>query len=146
MAKVTAKDFARLKRAEYESGESGGTESGVHVLGAVAGRIQAAKRRTNPTHHASSSSWRSKNPQTALLKQVKGVGTLIAMTYMLTLLKIRIALRKKSRRVGLLWGLTAATGRNSGVERAAVAYQQRGRPLILRILSCRGAVLGRLGL
>ena len=65
-------------------------------------------------------------PQVALLKQVKGVGTLIALTFLLTL-EDRASLSQESRR-GLLPG-TAAGTQKLGPERAADAHQQRRRPV-----------------
>ena len=63
-------------------------------------------------------------PQTALLKQVKGVGTLIALTYMLTLEDPHRF--RKSRDAGCYRGAAAGTA-ELGAERAADAHQQRGR-------------------
>ena len=63
-------------------------------------------------------------PQTALLKQIKGVGTLIALTYMLTLEDPHRF--RKSRDVGCYAG-TATGAQKLGAERTADAYQQRRR-------------------
>ena len=63
-------------------------------------------------------------PQVARLKQVKGVGTLIALTYLLTL-EDRASFSKEPRR-GLLSG-AAARAEKLGAERAADAHQQGRR-------------------
>jgi hypothetical protein len=65
-------------------------------------------------------------PQTALLKQVKGVGTLIALTYMLTLEDPHRF--RKSRDAGCYAGLQPAR-RNSGQREPQMHNQQRGRSL-----------------
>jgi hypothetical protein len=59
----------------------------------------------------------------ALVEQVKGVGTLIALTYLLTL-EDPHRFRKKSRR-GLLFRVAART-EELGAKRTADAHQQRG--------------------
>ena len=64
-------------------------------------------------------------PQVALLKQIKGVGTLIA--HVLADAGRSASLRQESRR-GQLSGTTARTP-EIGAERAAVAHQQRRRSL-----------------
>ena len=61
-------------------------------------------------------------PQVALLKQIKGVGTLIALTFLLDVGR-SASLWQEPRR-GLLSG-TAAGTQKLGTERAADAYQQR---------------------
>ena len=76
-------------------------------------------------------------PQVALLKQVKGVGTQIALTYVLTLDDAhRFA---KSREVGCFLGLKPGR-RDSGESRAADANQQRRRPLFENDDGARGTL------
>jgi len=65
-------------------------------------------------------------PQVALLKQVKGVGTLIALTLLLTLEDAHRF--RKSRDVGCYLGSTAWAAR-LWPERTADAHQQRRRSL-----------------
>jgi transposase len=65
-------------------------------------------------------------PQVALLKQIKGVGTLIALTFLRTL--GRPAPLPQEPRRGLLSGTTART-QELGPARAADAYQQGRRSL-----------------
>ena len=76
-------------------------------------------------------------PQVALLKQVKGVGTQIALTYVLTLDDPhRFA---KSREVGCFLGFkTWAQGLRR--EPTATAHQQRGRPLFENDAGARGTL------
>ena len=62
-------------------------------------------------YDARSRSWPKSYPETALLKQVKGVGTLIALTYVLTLEDPRRF--RSSRDAGCFVGLQPAR-RNSG--------------------------------
>ncbi len=65
-------------------------------------------------------------PEVSLLKQVKGVGTQIALTYVLTLEDpYRFA---KSREVGCFLGLRPGR-RNSGESEPAEGHQQRRRPV-----------------
>ena len=65
-------------------------------------------------------------PEVSLLKQVKGVGTQIALTYVLT---IEDPYRfEKSREVGCFLGLKPGR-RNSGEQRATEENQQRRRPV-----------------
>jgi len=82
-------------------------------------------------------------PQVALLKQVKGVGTLIALTFLLTLedpLRFR-----KSRDVGCYLGLQPGR-RNSGQSEPQMHISKEGDPY-LRTLLVQGAqhILGPFG-
>ncbi len=83
-------------------------------------------------------------PQTALLKQVKGVGTLIAMTYMLTLEDPHRF--GKSRDVGCYLGLQPGR-RNSGRSEPQLHISKEGDPY-LRTLLVQGAqhILGPFGI
>src|SRR5450432_818181 len=65
-------------------------------------------------------------PQVALLTQIKGVGTLIALTYMLTLEDPHRF--RKSRDVGCYLGIAARTTK-LGAERAPDAHQQGRRSI-----------------
>jgi transposase len=82
-------------------------------------------------------------PQVALLKQVKGVGTLIALTFLLTL---EDAYRfRKSRDVGCYLGLQPGR-RNSGQSEPQMRISKEGDPY-LRTLLVQGAhhILGPFG-
>jgi transposase len=83
-------------------------------------------------------------PQTALLKQVKGVGTLIALTYMLTLEDPHRF--QKSRDVGCYLGLQPGR-RNSGQSEPQMHISKEGDPY-LRTLLVQGAqhILGPFGI
>jgi transposase len=83
-------------------------------------------------------------PQTALLKQVKGVGTLIALTYMLTLEDPHRF--QKSRDVGCYLGLQPGR-RNSGKSEPQMHISKEGDPY-LRTLLVQGAqhILGPFGI
>ena len=72
-------------------------------------------------------------PQVALLKQIKGVGTLIALTYMLTLEDPHRF--GKSRDVGCYLGLQPGR-RNSGQSEPQLHISKEGDPY-LRTLWCR---------
>jgi len=82
-------------------------------------------------------------PQTALLKQIKGVGTLIAVTYMLTLEDPHRF--GKSRDVGCYLGLQPGR-RNSGQSEPQMHISKEGDPY-LRTLLVQGAhhILGPFG-
>jgi transposase len=82
-------------------------------------------------------------PQTALLKQVKGVGTLIALTYMLTLEDPHRF--RKSRDAGCYAGLQPGR-RNSGQSEPQMHISKEGDPY-LRTLLVQGAhhILGPFG-
>ena len=73
-------------------------------------------------------------PQVALLKQMKGVGTLIALTFLLTL-EDPHRFRQEPRR-GLLSGVAAGT-EELGTERAAAAHQQGRRSAICERCWCK---------
>jgi len=83
-------------------------------------------------------------PQTALLKQVKGVGTLIALTYMLTLEDPHRF--RKSRDAGCYLGLQPGR-RNSGQSEPQMHISKEGDPY-LRTLLVQGAqhILGPFGI
>jgi len=83
-------------------------------------------------------------PQTALLKQIKGVGTLIALTYMLTLEDPHRF--QKSRDVGCYLGLQPGR-RNSGQSEPQLHISKEGDPY-LRTLLVQGAqhILGPFGI
>ena len=82
-------------------------------------------------------------PQVALLKQVKGVGTLIALTYLLTLEDAQRF--RKSRDVGCYLGLQPGR-RNSGQSQPQMHISKEGDPY-LRTLLVQGAqhILGPFG-
>src|SRR5271163_4378950 len=83
------------------------------------------------------------HPQVALLKQVKGVGTLIALTYMLTLEDPHRF--RQSRDVGCYLGLQPGR-RNSGQSEPQMHISKEGDPY-LRTLLVQGAqhILGPFG-
>jgi len=86
---------------------------------------------------------RQSYPETALLKQIKGVGTLIALTYMLTLEDPHRF--GKSRDVGCYLGLQPGR-RNSGQSEPQMHISKEGDPY-LRTLLVQGAqhILGPFG-
>ena len=83
-------------------------------------------------------------PQTALLKQIKGVGTLIALTFLLTLEDPQRF--RKSRDVGCYLGLQPGR-RNSGQSEPQMHISKEGDPY-LRTLLVQGAqhILGPFGI
>jgi transposase len=83
-------------------------------------------------------------PQVALLKQIKGVGTLIALTFLLTLEDPHRF--RKSRDVGCYLGLQAGR-RNSGQREPQLHISKEGDPY-LRTLLVQGAqyILGPFGI
>src|SRR5438046_9645878 len=82
-------------------------------------------------------------PQVALLKQIKGVGTLIALTFLLTLEDPHRF--RKSRDVGCYLGLQPGR-RNSGQSEPQLHISKEGDPY-LRTLLVQGAqhILGPFG-
>ena len=82
-------------------------------------------------------------PQVALLKQVKGVGTLIALTYVLTLDDPRRF--RRSRDAGCFAGLRPG-GRNSGMSQPQLHISKEG-DVYLRTMLVQGAhyILGPFG-
>ena len=86
---------------------------------------------------------KDKYPQVALLKQVKGVGTLIALTFLLTLEDPHRF--RKSREVGCYLGLQPGR-RNSGQSEPQMHISKEGDPY-LRTLLVQGAqhILGPFG-
>jgi transposase len=82
-------------------------------------------------------------PQTAVLKQIKGVGTLIALTYMLTLEDPHRF--RKSRDAGCYLGLQPGR-RNSGQSEPQMHISKEGDPYLRRLL-VQGAhpILGPFG-
>jgi len=87
---------------------------------------------------------RERYPQTALLKQIKGVGTLIALTFLLTLEDPHRF--GKSRDVGCYLGLQPGR-RNSGQSESQMHISKEGDPY-LRTLLVQGAqhILGPFGI
>jgi transposase len=71
-------------------------------------------------------------PQTALLKQVKGVGTLIALTYLLTLEDPHRF--RKSRDAGCYVGLQPGRRRNSGQRAPQMHISKEGDPYLRTLL------------
>ena len=84
------------------------------------------------------------NPQVELLKQIKGVGTLIALTFLLTLEDPHRF--RKSRDVGCYLGLQPGR-RNSGQSEPQLHISKEGDPY-LRTLLVQGAqhILGPFGI
>ena len=82
-------------------------------------------------------------PQVALLKQIKGIGTLIALTFLLTLEDPHRF--GKSRDVGCYLGLQPGR-RNSGQSEPQMQFGKEGDPY-LRTLRVQGAqhILGPFG-
>ena len=112
--------------------------------GAVAGGNRIAERAHCASTTSASRSWRKQSyPQVALLKQIKGVGTLIALTFLLTLEDPHRF--RKSRDVGCYLGLQPGR-RNSGQSEPQMHISKEGDPY-LRTLLVQGAqhILGPFG-
>ncbi|MFZ0588320.1 MAG: transposase, partial [Candidatus Sulfotelmatobacter sp.] len=78
-------------------------------------------------------------PQVALLKQIKGVGTLIALTFLLTLEDPHRF--HKSRDVGCYLGLQPGR-RNSGQSQPQLHISKEGDPYLRTLLARRAAHSG----
>ena len=111
--------------------------------GAVAGGDRIAERADRECNERIEKLAQESYPQVALLKQIKGVGTLIALTYMLTLEDPQRF--RKSRDVGCYLGLQPGR-RNSGQSEPQMHISKEGDPY-LRTLLVQGAhhILGPFG-
>jgi transposase len=109
------------------------------LLGAIEVLSQQIREYTERIEHLATTSY----PQVALLKQVKGVGTLIALTFMLTLEDAHRF--RKSRDVGCYLGLQPGR-RNSGQSEPQMHISKEGDPY-LRTVLVQGAqhILGPFG-
>ena len=145
LAKSLWREIAWLQRAQHESGESGKLESGTATrTGAVAGGHRIAERANLRVQRTHRSVAQQSYPQVALLKQIKGVGTLIALTFLLTLEDPHRF--RKSRDVGGYLGLQPGR-RNSGQSEPQMHISKEGDPY-LRTLLVQGAqhILGPFGI
>ena len=78
--------LARLQCAQPEPGEGGELESGTATrTGAVASAIEELSERICEYNDQIKALAEASYPHVGLLKQIKGVGTLIALTFLLTL-------------------------------------------------------------
>jgi transposase len=111
--------------------------------GTIAGGIESLSERIHECNERIEQVAQQSYPQTALLKQVKGVGTLIAMTFLLTLEDPHRF--RKSRDVGCYLGLQPER-RNSGQSEPQMHISKEGDPY-LRTLLVQGAhhILGPFG-
>jgi transposase len=114
-----------------------------HALEPLLAGIEAVSERIGEYNERIEQLAQQSYPQTALLKQVKGVGTLIALTYMLTLEDPHRF--QKSRDVGCYLGLQPGR-RNSGRSEPQLHISKEGDPY-LRTLLVQGAqhILGPFG-
>ncbi len=121
LAKNYGAATAWVQRAEYESGESRASESGTAsgTSTSLLAAIESVSEQIAEYNERIEKLAQESYPQVALLKrQIKGVGTLIALTFLLTLEDPHRF--RKSRDVGLLSG-AAAGAQKLGTERAAAA-------------------------
>jgi transposase len=133
-----------MQRAEYESGESCGVQSGTRsALEPLLAGIESLSERIRECNERIENLAREKYPQAARVQQIKGVGTLIALTFVLTLEDPHRF--PKSRDVGGYLGLQPGR-RNSGQSEPQMHISKEGDPH-LRTLLVQGAhhILGRLG-
>jgi transposase len=115
-----------------------------HALEPLLAGIEAVSERIREYNERLEQLAQQSYPQTALLKQVKGVGTLIALTYLLTLEDPHRF--GKSRDVGCYLGLQPGR-RNSGRSEPQLHISKEGDPY-LRTLLVQGAqhILGPFGI
>jgi transposase len=106
--------------------------------------IESLSERIAEYHDRVEALAQNRYPQVALLKQIKGVGTLIALTYLLTLEDPHRF--RKSRDVGCYLGLQPGR-RNSGQSEPQMHISKEGDPY-LRTLLVQGAqhILGPFGI
>jgi transposase len=112
-------------------------------LGPLLGAIESLSQRIYEYNQQIGKIAKESYPQVARLEQVKGVGTLIALTYMLTLEDAQRF--RKSRDVGCYVGLQPGR-RNSGQSEPQLHISKEGDPY-LRTLLVQGAhhILGPFG-
>jgi Transposase IS116/IS110/IS902 family len=126
----------RLQYAEYESGESRKLESGAASRAeTTVERNRVPERAHRGIQRAHREPGTAEHPQLALLKQIKGVGTLIALTFLLTLEDPHRF--RKSRDVGGYLGLQPGR-RNSGQSDPQMHISKECDPY-LRTLLVQGA-------
>ena len=144
LAKSYGERLRGLQSTQYECRESAEAEPGTASgAGTVAGRHRIAERADSRIQPADREDRQESYPQVARLKQVKGVGTLIALTYLLTLEDAQRF--RKSRDVGCYVGLQPGR-RNSGQSEPQLHISKEGDPY-LRTLLVQGAhhILGPFG-
>ena len=142
---VLRRTIARLQRAEYESGKSRRTQSWLQAaLQPLLAALESLSEQIAEYNERIEKLGQESYPQVALLKQVKGVGTLIALTYMLTLEDPHRF--RQSRDVGSYLGLQPGR-RNSGLSEPQMHISKEGDPY-LRTLLVQGAqhILGPFGI
>ena len=135
---------ARLQRVQYESGEAEGLSPELQrALELLLAGIESLSERILECNERIEQLAQESYPQVARLKQVKGVGTLIALTYLLTLEDAHRF--RKSRDVGCYLGLQPGR-RNSGQSEPQMHISKEGDPY-LRTLLVQGAhhILGPFG-
>ena len=144
LAKSYGERLRGCNRAQYGSGKSGRAESGTAGrVAAAAGGVEALSEQIRECNERIEKLAGESYPQVALLKQIKGVGTLIALTFLLTLEDAHRF--RKSRDVGCYLGLQPGR-RNSGQSEPQMHISKEGDPY-LRTLLVQGAqhILGPFG-
>src|SRR5881296_2337694 len=134
----------RVQCAQHESGESRGLSPELQrALEPLLAGIETLSEHIREYNERIEQLAQESYPQVALLKQVKGVGTLIALTFLLTLEDAHRF--RKSRDVGCYLGLQPGR-RNSGQSEPQLHISKEGDPY-LRTLLVQGAhhILGPFG-
>jgi transposase len=134
-----------MQRAQYESGEAESLSAELQrALEPLLAGIEAVSERIREYNERIEQLVQKSYPQVALLKQIKGAGTLIALTYLLTLEDPHRF--RKSRDVGCYLGLQPGR-RNSGRSEPQLHISKEGDPY-LRTLLVQGAqhILGPFGM
>jgi transposase len=129
---------------KHESGKSGGLSPELQTaLEPLLAGIESLSERIRECNERIETLAQKTYPQVALLKQIKGVGTLIALTFLLTLEDPHRF--RKSRDVGCYLGLQPGR-RNSGQSEPQMHISKEGDPY-LRTLLVQGAqhILGPFG-
>jgi transposase len=143
---VLRRETAQLQRAQPESGEKAESLSPElqAALEPLLNAIESLSERIAEYNERIENLAKESYPQLALMKQVKGVGTLIALTFLLTLEDPHRF--RKSRDVGCYLGLQPGR-RNSGQSEPQLHISKEGDPC-LRTLLVQGAqhILGPFGI
>jgi transposase len=134
----------RIRTAEAQAQRSRRTKSGAaNGVATAAGRIEVLSQQVREYNQRMERLAQESYPHVALLKQVGGVGTLIALTFLLMLEDPHRF--RKSRDVGCYLGLQPGR-RNSGQSQPQMHISKEGDPY-LRTLLVQGAqhILGPFG-
>lgn len=124
LPRCSAEGFARRVRRESLAGQFPGLEAAVKAIEAINEQIRALEAEIEAVSL-------QRYPETALLRQVTGVGMLTALSFVLTIEDARRF--RRSRQVGVYLGLRPRR-RQSGASDPALRISKAGDPFTRRLL------------